>query len=87
MPLVDARRERLRGEAARELRALQLDPRQLAVRHGLRPQDGLAEFTAATAPHTDYLNQKLTGIRQVNTPTVKILMTLAARAKAQGDTP
>ncbi|MER5727819.1 hypothetical protein ABT084_05585 [Streptomyces sp. NPDC002138] len=68
---------------------LATDPalRQLAVRHGLRPQDGLIEFTTATAPHTDYLNQKLTGIRQVNTPTVTILMTLAARAEAQGDTP
>ncbi|MDJ0385902.1 substrate-binding domain-containing protein [Streptomyces sp. G-G2] len=78
------------NDKAKDLGALlATDPalRELAVKHGMRPQDGLAEFTAATAPHTDYLNQKLTGIRQVNTPTVKILTTLAARAKAQGDTP
>lgn len=47
----------------------------------------MAEFTAATAPHTAYLNTGLTGIRQVGTPTVKILMALAQRAKGQGDTP
>ncbi|MET3983229.1 hypothetical protein [Streptomyces sp. PvR034] len=78
------------NDKAKDLGALlATDPtlRRLAVKHGLRPQDGMAEFAAATAPHTDHLNQKLTGIRQVNTPTVKILMTLAARAKAQGDTP
>ncbi|MFB7467894.1 hypothetical protein ACFCZ1_31130 [Streptomyces sp. NPDC056224] len=68
---------------------LATDPklRELALRHGFRPQDGVPEFTAATAPHAAYLNPGLTGIRQVGTPTVKILMALAARAKGQGDTP
>lgn len=72
------------SEQARELGSLlAADPklRALAVRHGFRPQEGVAEFTAATAPHTAYLNPGLTGIRQVGAPTVKILMALAARAK------
>ncbi|MBW5484314.1 solute-binding protein [Streptomyces bambusae] len=72
------------SETARELGALLTgDPklRELAIRHGFRPRDGLAEFTKATEPHSAFLNQKLTGIRQVNTPNVKILMTLAQRAK------
>ncbi|MEU8779003.1 hypothetical protein [Streptomyces sp. NPDC048606] len=77
-------------EEARELgRLLAEDPklRELALRHGFRPQDGLAEFTAATAPFAGHLNPGLTGIRQVGAPTVKVLMALAARAKGQGDTP
>ncbi len=72
------------SDAARELGALlATDPRlrELAVLRGFRPQDGVAEFTAATAPHADHLNPGLTGIRQVGTPTVKILMALAQRAK------
>ncbi|MFF2192714.1 hypothetical protein [Streptomyces sp. NPDC058157] len=66
---------------------LATDPelRRLAVRHGFRPQEGVAEFTAATAPFPGYLNPGLTGIRQVGAPTVKVLMALAARAKGQGD--
>ncbi|MEU9232798.1 substrate-binding domain-containing protein [Streptomyces subrutilus] len=78
------------GEQARELGTLlATDPklRELVVHHGFRPQDGVPEFTAATAPHAGYLNPALTGIRQVGTPTVKILMALASRAKGQGDTP
>ncbi|MEU3406244.1 hypothetical protein ABZ766_20210 [Streptomyces sp. NPDC006670] len=65
---------------------LATDPklRQLALRHGFRPQDGVAEFTAATAPYAGYLNPGLTGIRQVGAPTVKVLMAMAARAKGQG---
>ncbi|MFE2143807.1 hypothetical protein ACFXA3_19070 [Streptomyces sp. NPDC059456] len=55
--------------------------RELAVRHGFRPQNGVPEFTAATAAHAAYLNPELTGIRQVSAPTVKILMALAERAK------
>ncbi|MFD9261193.1 hypothetical protein [Streptomyces sp. NPDC059538] len=77
-------------EQAKELGSLlATDPklRELAVLRGFRPQEGVAEFTAATAPHTAYLNTGLTGIRQVGTPTVKILMALARRAKGQGDTP
>lgn len=72
------------SEKAGELgNLLATDPklRELAVRHGFRPQDGVAEFTAATAPHAAYLNPGLTGIRQVGAPTVKVLMALAARAK------
>ncbi|MCJ1677826.1 substrate-binding domain-containing protein [Streptomyces sp. APSN-46.1] len=72
------------SDRARELGSLlATDPklRELAVRHGFRPQEGVAEFTAATAPHAAYLNPGLTGIRQVGAPTVKILMALAARAK------
>lgn len=78
------------SDAARDLGTLlATDPdlRDLALRHGFRPQDGVPAFTAATAQHTDYLNPGLTGIRQVGTPTVKNLMALAARAKGQGDTP
>ncbi|MEU8464915.1 hypothetical protein [Streptomyces sp. NPDC029003] len=77
-------------DKARELGTLlATDPRlrELAVRHGFRPQEGVAEFTAATAPYAGYLNPGLTGIRQVGAPTVKVLMALAARAKGQGDTP
>ncbi|MEW2413722.1 substrate-binding domain-containing protein [Streptomyces sp. NPDC046866] len=71
-------------ESARELGTLlATDPelRALAVRHGFRPQDGVPEFTAATAAHGAYLNPELTGIRQVSAPTVKILTALAERAK------
>ncbi|MEJ8642725.1 substrate-binding domain-containing protein [Streptomyces sp. MS1.HAVA.3] len=78
------------NEKAKELGTLlATDPRlrELAVHRGFRPQDGVAEFTAAAAPHTAHLNAGLTGIRQVGTPTVKILMALAQRAKGQGDTP
>ncbi|MFD5419812.1 hypothetical protein ACFWJT_17525 [Streptomyces sp. NPDC127069] len=66
---------------------LATDPelRRLALRHGFRPQEGVAEFTAATAPYAGYLNPGLTGIRQVGAPTVKVLMALAARAKGQED--
>lgn len=72
------------SEGAKELGNLLVsDPklRELEIRHGFRPQEGLAEFTAATAPHAAYLNPGLTRIRQVGAPTVKILMALAARAK------
>ncbi|WP_030159471.1 substrate-binding domain-containing protein [Streptomyces sp. NRRL S-244] len=72
------------SENAKELGSLLAnDPklRELAVRHGFRPQNGVPEFTAATAAHAAYLNPELTGIRQVSAPTVKILMALAARAK------
>ncbi|WP_239516210.1 MULTISPECIES: substrate-binding domain-containing protein [unclassified Streptomyces] len=72
------------SEKAKDLGSLlATDPklRELAIRHGFRPQEGVAEFTAATAPHAAYLNPGLTGIRQVGAPTVKILMALAARTK------
>ncbi|MDD9378507.1 substrate-binding domain-containing protein [Streptomyces sp. ZAF1911] len=72
------------SEKATELGSLLAnDPklRSLVVRHGFRPTEGVAEFTAAAAPHTAYLNSGLTGLRQVSAPTVKVLMALAARAK------
>ncbi|MFW6695696.1 hypothetical protein [Streptomyces sp. MAR4 CNX-425] len=57
--------------------------RTLAVRHGFRPQGAAAEFTAATAPHTDHLNQKLTGIRQAPVPTAEVLRKMATRARGE----
>ncbi|MFF7747894.1 substrate-binding domain-containing protein [Streptomyces sp. NPDC007971] len=69
------------GRALGEL--LSTDPalRRLAVRHGLRPQGDAAEFAAATADHTDYLNQKLTGVRQAPVPTSAVLHEMARRAR------
>ncbi|MEV7525794.1 substrate-binding domain-containing protein [Streptomyces sp. NPDC091371] len=72
------------NDKARDLGTLlSKDPRlrELVMQRGFRPLEGVAEFTAATAPHSGYLNPGLTGIRQVGTPTVKILMALAQRAK------
>ncbi|GGN81968.1 hypothetical protein GCM10011579_069140 [Streptomyces albiflavescens] len=68
------------GRALGEL--LSSDPtlRKLAVRHGFRPQGTTAEFTAATASHTAYLNQKLTGVRQAPVPASKVLHAMARRA-------
>lgn len=62
---------------------LSADPtlRRLAVRHGFRPQGDTAEFTAATASHTSYLNQKLTGVRQAPVPTSAVLHEMAHRAR------
>jgi hypothetical protein len=73
------------GRAVGEL--LRTDPRlrQLAVRHGFRPQGAAAEFTAATADRTDHLNQKLTGVRQAPVPTAAVLTTMAGLARSQGD--
>ncbi|MEU1198407.1 substrate-binding domain-containing protein [Streptomyces sp. NPDC005813] len=74
VPLTDA------GRALGEL--LSTDPtlRRLAVRHGFRPQGATAEFTAATAGRTSYLNQKLTGVRQAPVPASKVLHEMARRA-------
>ncbi|MER7759107.1 substrate-binding domain-containing protein [Streptomyces sp. NPDC097619] len=58
--------------------------RALAVRHGFRPQGAVAEFVAATARHTGFLNQRLSGIRQVSAPTVPVLTELAQRATESG---
>jgi hypothetical protein len=69
------------GRALGEL--LSSDPalRKLAVRHGFRPQGTTAEFTSATAGHTAYLNQKLTGVRQAPVPTSAVLHEMARRAR------
>ncbi|MER6976598.1 substrate-binding domain-containing protein [Streptomyces carpinensis] len=62
---------------------LSTDPtlRRLAVRHGFRPQGDSTEFTAATTSGTDYLNQKLTGVRQAPVPTSAVLHEMARRAR------
>lgn len=62
---------------------LSSDPtlRRLAVRHGFRPQGDTAEFVAATAAHSSYLNQTLTGVRQAPVPTSKVLHDMARRAR------
>ncbi|CAM5584671.1 substrate-binding domain-containing protein [Streptomyces griseomycini] len=58
------------------------DPRlrELAARHGFRPQGDLAEFAEATADRTAYLKQRLTGVRQAPVPTSTVLRELARRA-------
>ncbi|MFE2089567.1 hypothetical protein [Streptomyces sp. NPDC059460] len=71
-------------ESGRQLgELLSTDPglRRLAVRHGFRPQGAAAEFTAATAGHTDYIGQQLTGIRQAPVPTATVLRAMARRAR------
>jgi Bacterial extracellular solute-binding protein len=70
------------GRALGELLGTDRRLRELAVRHGFRPQGAAAEFTAATAPHTDYLNQKLTGVRQAPVPTSTVLHAMAQRARS-----
>ncbi|WP_392672244.1 hypothetical protein [Streptomyces sp. LN785] len=62
---------------------LSTDPalRRLAVRHGFRPQGAAAEFTAATAGHSDYIDRQLTGIRQAPVPTATVLRAMARRTR------
>lgn len=69
------------GRALGEL--LSSDPalRKLAVRHGFRPQGDTAEFVAATAAHSSYLDQTLTGVRQAPVPTSSVLHEMARRAR------
>jgi hypothetical protein len=69
------------GRALGELLGTDKELRKLAVRHGFRPQGTSAEFTAATAAHTTYLNQKLTGVRQSPVPASKVLHEMARRAR------
>ncbi|MFC9908824.1 hypothetical protein [Streptomyces sp. NPDC127197] len=73
----------LTGEGREVGELLSTDPelRKLAVRHGFRPQGASGEFTSATAGHTDYLNQKLTGVRQAPVPTSAVLHEMARRAR------
>ncbi|MFD7442556.1 hypothetical protein [Streptomyces sp. NPDC059909] len=70
------------GRELGELLATDKRLRELSVRHGFRPQGAAAEFTAATAAHTDYLNQKLTGVRQAPVPTSPVLHAMAQRARS-----
>ncbi|MEW5654296.1 hypothetical protein ABGT92_02990, partial [Streptomyces cinereoruber] len=74
------------GRALGELLSTDPELRRLAVRHGFRPQGAASEFTAATAGHTAYLNQTLSGVRQAPVPTGKVLHEMALRARDQGDT-
>ncbi|MCX5204556.1 hypothetical protein OG897_24260 [Streptomyces sp. NBC_00237] len=69
------------GRAIGEL--LTTDPtlQKLAVRHGFRPQGAPAAFASAAAPHSSYLNQSLTGVRQAPVPTSAVLHALAQRAQ------
>ena len=69
------------GRALGELLSTDPELRKLAVRHGFRPQGAAAEFTAATAAHSTYLNQKLTGVRQAPVPTSAVLHEMARRAR------
>ncbi|MFJ2745057.1 hypothetical protein ACIO3O_35985 [Streptomyces sp. NPDC087440] len=71
------------GRAVGEL--LVNDPalRALAVRHGFRPQGAPADFAAAVAPHSAYLNPSLTGVRQAPVPTSAVLHALARRAQGE----
>ncbi|MFH8464471.1 hypothetical protein [Streptomyces sp. NPDC017991] len=69
------------GRALGELLGSDEELRGLAVRHGFRPQGASAEFTAATDAHTTYLNQTLTGVRQVPVPASKVLHEMARRAR------
>ncbi|MFF0741271.1 hypothetical protein ACFYVL_12820 [Streptomyces sp. NPDC004111] len=69
------------GRALGEL--LVSDPRlrELAVRHGFRPQGAPGEFASAAAPYASYLNRTLTGVRQAPVPTSGVLHELARRAQ------
>ncbi|MEJ1197985.1 MULTISPECIES: substrate-binding domain-containing protein [unclassified Streptomyces] len=69
------------GRALGELLAGDPRLRELAVRHGFRPQGAGAEFTRATEAHTAYLNQQLTGVRQAPVPTSEVLREMARRAR------
>ncbi|MER8044865.1 hypothetical protein [Streptomyces sp. NPDC094032] len=80
VPLTEA------GRTLGELLSTDPELRRLAVRHGFRPQGAPAEFTAATAGLTGYLDQKLTGVRQAPVPTSEVLHRMALRARDQGDT-
>ncbi|MDX3851697.1 hypothetical protein [Streptomyces sp. AK02-01A] len=70
------------GRALGELLSTDKRLRELAVRHGFRPQGAAAEFTAATASLTAYLNQTLTGVRQAPVPTTEVLHAMARRARS-----
>ncbi|RZB15834.1 hypothetical protein StrepF001_29175 [Streptomyces sp. F001] len=69
------------GREVGELLSSDPELRKLAVRHGFRPQGATGEFTSATTGHTDYLNQKLTGVRQAPVPTSAVLHEMARRAR------
>ncbi|MGW8982588.1 hypothetical protein ACWGQ9_08030 [Streptomyces parvus] len=69
------------GRELGELLSTDPELRKLAVRHGFRPQGAAAEFTAATAGHTAYIDQRLTGVRQAPVPTAELLRSMARQAR------
>ncbi|MEU4177660.1 hypothetical protein [Streptomyces sp. NPDC026589] len=69
------------GRELGELLATDPGLRKLAVRHGFRPQGAAAEFITATADHTAYIDQRLTGVRQAPVPTAEVLRSMARRAR------
>ncbi|PCG81352.1 hypothetical protein CIB93_35865 [Streptomyces sp. WZ.A104] len=71
------------GRELGELLATDPALRKLAVRHGFRPQGAAAEFIAATADHTAYIDQRLTGVRQAPVPTAEVLRRMAHRARGR----
>ncbi|MFE4370115.1 hypothetical protein ACFRMN_18120 [Streptomyces sp. NPDC056835] len=70
------------GRALGELLTTDKRLRELVVRHGFRPQGAAPEFTAATAAHTAYLQQTLTGIHQVQVPATEWLQAMARRSRS-----
>ncbi|MFF2845243.1 hypothetical protein ACFVT5_02775 [Streptomyces sp. NPDC058001] len=72
-----------KGRELGELLSTDKRLRELAVRHGFRPQGAGTEFTSATADHTTYLNQTLSGVRQAPVPKAGVLRKMAARAGDQ----
>ncbi|MGW8061757.1 substrate-binding domain-containing protein [Streptomyces ziwulingensis] len=69
------------GRALGELLVADPELRDLAVRHGFRPQGAGVEFARATDAHTAFLNQQLTGVRQAPVPTSGVLHEMARRAR------
>jgi hypothetical protein len=65
------------GRALAELLGSDPKVRELAVRHGFRPQGATAGFTSAAT----YLKQELTGVRQAPVPTSEVLHEMARRAR------
>lgn len=68
------------GRALGELLSTDKTLRELAVRHGFRPQGAAAEFDAATTPDAAFINRTLAGVRQAPVPTNSILHAMAVRA-------
>lgn len=69
------------GRELGELLSHDAELRELAVRHGYRPQGSTKEFSRAAKRHPDYLNPELTGIRQAPAPTSAVLRAMAERAR------
>ncbi|MFJ8462728.1 substrate-binding domain-containing protein [Streptomyces swartbergensis] len=65
------------GRALAELLGSDPKVRELAVRHGFRPQGAAAGFASAAT----YLKQELTGVRQAPVPTSEVLHEMARRAR------